>query len=39
MGRYVFVRRLLYYVRSECSHSVVVEESNFPDYDALLIGK
>jgi hypothetical protein len=39
MGRYAFVRRLLDYVRSEFSHSVVVEESVFPEYDALLIGK
>jgi hypothetical protein len=37
--RYVFVRKLLDYVRSECSHSGVVEKSRFPEYDGLLIDK
>ena len=39
VGHHVVVRRLLDYVRSECSHSGVVEELSFPEYDALLIGK
>jgi len=35
---YVFDRRLLDFLRSECSYSGVIEESSLPEYDSLLIG-